>query len=61
MKTEKIIAFFLTLVLSIQMLPLQQIAAWLSSGQATEEMAHAEKPVKPYSGLDEIKHPGSNG
>ncbi len=58
MKTEKIIALFLTLVLSIQMLPLQKIAAWLGSGQVTEEIAHAGKPAKPYAGLDEIKHPG---
>ena len=32
MKTKKLISLFLFLVLSIQVLPLQQIAAWLSSG-----------------------------
>jgi hypothetical protein len=46
MKIKKLIPLFLILVLSIQLLPLQRIAAWLSSGQVTEEMAH---------GLDESK------
>ena len=40
MKFKKFIPLFLVLVLSIQFLPLQRIAAWLSSGQVTEEMAH---------------------
>jgi hypothetical protein len=40
MKFKKLIPFFLIVVLSIQFLPLQRIAAWLSSGQVTEEMAH---------------------
>ena len=40
MKIKKLIPLFLVLVLSIQFLPLQRIAAWLSSGQITEELAH---------------------
>ena len=40
MKLKKLIPFFLILVLSIQFLPLQRIAAWLSSGQVTEEIIH---------------------
>jgi hypothetical protein len=40
MKLKKRIPLFLLLVLSIQFLPLQRIAVWLSSGQVTEEMAH---------------------
>ena len=41
MKPKKLIALFLFLVLSIQVLPLQRIAAWLSSVQITEEIAHS--------------------
>ncbi|HEY2349720.1 MAG TPA: hypothetical protein VGH64_11915 [Puia sp.] len=37
---KKLISYFLILVLCIQVLPLQQVAAWLSSGQVTEEIAH---------------------
>ena len=40
MKFKKLIPLFLVLVLSIQFLPLQRIAAWLSSGQVTEEIVH---------------------
>ena len=40
MKFKKIIPLFLILVLSIQFLPIQRIAAWLSSGQVTEELDH---------------------
>jgi hypothetical protein len=40
MKFKKLIPLFLILVLGIQLLPLKRIAAWLSSGQVTEEMAH---------------------
>jgi len=40
MKFKKLIPLFLVLVLSIQFLPIQRIAAWLSSGQVTEELAH---------------------
>jgi len=56
MKSKKLISLFLFLVLCIQTIPLQQIAAWLSSGQLTEEIAHSVNPVKAKSGLDEI-HP----
>jgi hypothetical protein len=40
MKFKKLIPLFLILVLSIQFLPIQRIAAWLSSGQVTEELDH---------------------
>jgi hypothetical protein len=40
MKCKELIPLFLILVLSIQLLPLQRIVAWLSSGQVTEEIAH---------------------
>ena len=38
MKFKKLIPLFLVLVFSIRYLPLQRIAAWLSSGQVTEEI-----------------------
>lgn len=41
MNFKKLIPLFLILMLSIQFLPLQRIAAWLSSGQVTEEIAHS--------------------
>ena len=53
MRYTKLISFFLSLVLSIQVLPLQQIAAWLSSGQVTEEIAHTVNPAKSKSASDE--------
>jgi hypothetical protein len=53
MSYTKQISFFLCLVLSIQVLPLQQIAAWLSSGQVTEEISHDFNPVKSKSVNDE--------
>ena len=56
MKSKKIISFFLFLVLSIQVLPLQRIAAWLSSGQIMEEIAHSPNPIKGKSVLDEADH-----
>ncbi len=46
MKFRKLIPLFLILVLSIQFLPLQRIAAWLSSGQVTEEVAHGSDTGK---------------
>jgi hypothetical protein len=49
MKFKKLIPLFLVLVLSIQFLPLQRIAAWLSSGQVTEEIAHGLDPAKSKS------------
>jgi hypothetical protein len=57
MKSNKIIAVFLTLVLSIQVLPLKQIAAWLSSAQITEEITHSIKSGKNNSAAEEVKHP----
>jgi len=53
MRYTKLISFFLSLVLSIQVLPLQQIAAWLSSGQVTEEISHTVNPAKSKSANDE--------
>jgi hypothetical protein len=49
MKFRKLIPLFLVLVLSIQFLPLQRIAAWLSSGQVTEELAHGLDSAKSKS------------
>ncbi len=57
MKTGKLISFFLILVLSIQVLPMQQIAAWLSSNSVTEEIAHSVNPVKSNTGADEVHPP----
>jgi hypothetical protein len=57
MKVKKVIAVFLFLVLSVQVLPLKQIAAWLTSGQVTEEIAHVAKPVKSNQLAEEIHHP----
>lgn len=56
MKSKKLISLFLFLVLSIQVLPLQRIAAWLSSGQINEEIAHSPNPIKGKSALDEADH-----
>jgi hypothetical protein len=55
MRYTKLISFFLSLVLSIQVLPLQQIAAWLSSGLVTEEIPHDANPVKSNS-LNDDEH-----
>ncbi len=49
MKFRKLIPLFLILVLSIQFLPLQRIAAWLSSGQITEELVHGLDTAKSKS------------
>jgi len=57
MKLKKFISLVLFLVLSIQVLPLQQIAAWLSSGQVTEEISHTLNSVKGKSGMDEVDPP----
>jgi flagellar basal body-associated protein FliL len=53
MNFKKLIPLFLILVLSIQFLPLQLIAAWLSSGQVTEEITHAQDAAKSKSPLYE--------
>jgi len=53
MKTKRLISFFLFIVLSIQVIPLQQIAEWLSSGQVTEEITHCINPAKVKSGFCE--------
>lgn len=57
MKIKKGISVFLLLVMSIQILPMQQIAAWLSSNAITEELAHTIDPVKSKSGTDEVHPP----
>lgn len=49
MMFKKLIPLFLILVLSIQFLPLQRIAAWLSSGQITEEIVHGLNGSKAKS------------
>jgi hypothetical protein len=49
MKFKNLIPLFLILVVSIQFLPLQRIAAWLSSGQVTEEIAHGLETAKSKS------------
>ena len=49
MNVKKLIPLFLLLVLSIQFLPLQRIAAWLSSGQITEEIVHGLDTSKSKS------------
>jgi len=49
MKFKKLIPLFLILVVSTQFLPLQRIAAWLSSGQVTEEIAHGLDTAKSKS------------
>jgi hypothetical protein len=49
MMFKKLISLFLILLLSIQFLPLQRIAAWLSSGQITEEIAHGLDTAKSKS------------
>jgi len=54
MMLKKFISLFLFLVLSIQVLPMQQIASWLSSGQVTEEISHNLNSVKGKSGMDEV-------
>jgi hypothetical protein len=53
MKIKKGISIFLLLVLSFQLLPIQQIAAWLFSNPVTEELAHGLGTGKGKSGLDE--------
>jgi hypothetical protein len=53
MKIKKGISIFLSLVLSFQVLPMQQIAAWLFSNPVTEELAHGMATGKEKSGSDE--------
>jgi hypothetical protein len=57
MKIKKGISVFLFLVMSIQVLPLQQIATWLFSNPAAEELVHSINPVKAKSGTDEVHPP----
>jgi hypothetical protein len=59
MKNNKLISLFLFLVLSIQVLPIQRIAAWFFSNPVTEELAHSVNPVKAKSGTDEVHPPFS--
>jgi hypothetical protein len=54
MKSKKLISLFLFLVLGIQVLPLQKIAAWLGSGQVTEEIVHNINPVKAETESDDV-------
>jgi hypothetical protein len=59
MNLKKLISYFLILVLSIQVLPFQRIAAWLSSGQVTEEIGHELDGAKSTSGKDAVLLPQS--
>jgi hypothetical protein len=49
MKFKKLIPLFLILLLSVQFLPLERIAAWLSSGQVTDDIAHGLDTAKSKS------------
>jgi hypothetical protein len=61
MTTKKLISYFLILVMSIQILPCQCIAAWLSSGQLTEEIGHDVDSAKSQFGKDAVLlHPWHN-
>lgn len=53
MKRKKLISLFLILVLSIQLLPLKQMASWLITNQVTEELVHTSDTGKS-PGLDEV-------
>ncbi|MBS1667169.1 MAG: hypothetical protein JST58_07330 [Bacteroidetes bacterium] len=53
MKFKKAISFFLLLVLSIQLLPIEDIIKWLQSGTATEEIAHGSANFSKRVSLDE--------
>jgi hypothetical protein len=57
MNAKKLISLFLSIVLSIQVIPLQQIATWLASNPVTEEIAHNVNPVKSNSGTDDVHPP----
>jgi len=54
MISKNLISYFLILVLSIQVLPSQRIAAWLSSGQVTEEIGHDLEGAKSTFGKDAV-------
>jgi hypothetical protein len=52
--TKKIISVFLLLVLCVQLLPLKQPIVWLSGGQATEELVHADNDGKAGRSGDDL-------
>jgi len=54
MMIKKLIAVFLLLVLSIQLLPLKQTIAWLLGGQATEELVHSDNTGKGSGSGDDL-------
>jgi hypothetical protein len=54
MKSKKIISLFLFLVLSVQVLPLRQIAAWLSANPFSEEAAGEIGTVQGKATFSEI-------
>jgi hypothetical protein len=58
--SKKSISVLLFLIMFIQVLPLQQIAAWLFKNQVTEELAHNINPVKVKSGTDDAHPPFSS-
>ncbi len=54
---KKLISIMLTLVLSIQLLPLAQISAMMyQNQQMTEEIPHSDKPVTPSFTEEIHKH-----
>jgi hypothetical protein len=52
LKIRKVISLFLLLVLCAQLLPLKQTISWLLSGQATEELVHADDGDSSRTGDD---------
>jgi len=54
MKLKKIIALICLVVLSIQVLPVQQIGAMLFNNQITEEIAHSSDCGKKVNGEKEV-------
>lgn len=54
----KIISFFLSLLLALQMLPVAQIGCLLSQNQWTEEVPHnADDDIGKADGLPDFSHP----
>jgi len=57
MTKRKFITIFVLLTMAIQVLPMQQIAAWLSSGQVNEEISTCANPVKSKPVSDDAHPP----
>ena len=54
MKSKKLISFFLLMVLSLQILPLQKVIASFVSNPLAEEIPHSMNPGKEKFGPDEV-------